>query len=267
VKVINLFAGPGAGKSTTAAGLFHFMKLAHMSVELVTDHARAMTWERRELLPDQLSIFARQHRRIAGLKGLVDYVVTDAPLLMSAVYRDAKTPVVFEQLVVEFWNAFENCNFFLDRTQPWVKVGRRQTEAEARGVDARVKKVLAQYDVPYTSVPGDHEAADRILEVVKALHFRAVASPKWTHSRDSEHGIEAALGAVAAADAFPVPNLEAAPAPIAEALKPMEHVTEPLVEVPVEPAEETPQLVEEALVEPPKLEAPKPGRRKKQKKR
>ncbi len=252
MKVINLFAGPGAGKSTTAAGLFHFMKLAHMSVELVTDHS--MSWERREVLPDQLSLFARQHRRIGGLKGQVDYVVTDSPLLMSAVYRDEKAPAVFEQLVVEFWNAFENCNFFLERTKPYVKLGRRQTEVEAREVDARVKKVLAQYGVRFTTIPGDHEAADRILESVKALHFRSAASaPKWTHSRGAEpgpSGIEAALGAVAAADVFAAQT---------DPPRPVEEVVE---EALVEPPRPVDEVVEEALVEP-----PKPSRRKKPKRK
>jgi len=31
MKVINLFAGPGAGKSTTAAGLFYYMKKLGMA--------------------------------------------------------------------------------------------------------------------------------------------------------------------------------------------------------------------------------------------
>jgi dephospho-CoA kinase len=34
MRVINLAAGPGAGKSTTAAGLFNIMKLKGLKVEL-----------------------------------------------------------------------------------------------------------------------------------------------------------------------------------------------------------------------------------------
>jgi len=167
MKVINLFAGPGAGKSTTAAGLFHLMKLAHLSVELVTEYAKEITWEKRDsILSDQLYMFAKQHRRIVCLKGMVDYVVTDSPLLLSAVYRADSYPAVFEQLVVEFWNAYDNCNFFLERTKPYVKLGRRQNEAEAREVDARVKQVLSRYEVPHTLVRGDEEAPARILAAV-----------------------------------------------------------------------------------------------------
>ena len=33
-KVINLFGGPGAGKSTIASGLFYHMKIAGYNVEM-----------------------------------------------------------------------------------------------------------------------------------------------------------------------------------------------------------------------------------------
>ena len=45
-KVINLFGGPGAGKSTTAAGLFYEMKVRDIKCELVTEYAKDMTYEK-----------------------------------------------------------------------------------------------------------------------------------------------------------------------------------------------------------------------------
>jgi hypothetical protein len=44
MKVINLWAGPGAGKSTTAAGLF-LMKLTGRRVELVTEYAKEVVYD------------------------------------------------------------------------------------------------------------------------------------------------------------------------------------------------------------------------------
>jgi hypothetical protein len=168
MKVINIFGGPGAGKSTTAAGLFYLMKLDHLRVELVTEYAKEVTWERRHnLLSDQLYMFAEQHRRLVRLRGQVDYVVTDSPLLLSAVYREESYPVVFEQLVLEFWNAFDNCNFALKRVKEYVKLGRRQTEAEAKEVDTRVEQVLARFEVPHAVLPGDKDAPAKILESIK----------------------------------------------------------------------------------------------------
>ncbi|MFN7972024.1 MAG: AAA family ATPase [Acidobacteriota bacterium] len=178
MKVINLFGGPGAGKSTTAAGLFHLMKLEHLKVELVTEYAKEVTWERRhDLLSDQLYIFAKQHRRLVRLRGEVDYVVTDAPLLLSAVYREDSYPLVFEQLVLEFWNAFDNCSFALERVKPYEKLGRRQTEQEAKQVDTRVEKVLARFNVPHTVLPADKDAAAKILAAIKELEAPAKGGP------------------------------------------------------------------------------------------
>lgn len=48
IKVINIFGAPGCGKSTTAAGLFWRMKCDDMSVELVSEYAKACVFEDRE---------------------------------------------------------------------------------------------------------------------------------------------------------------------------------------------------------------------------
>ena len=42
--IVNLFSGPGAGKSTTAAGLFYKLKKQGVNCELVTEYAKHVTW-------------------------------------------------------------------------------------------------------------------------------------------------------------------------------------------------------------------------------
>lgn len=170
MKVINLFAGPGAGKSTTAAGLFHFMKLEQMKVELVTEYAKDITWEKRHnILTDQLYIFAKQHRRVSRLRGEVDYVVTDSPLLQSLVYRAEGYPAVFDELVLEFWRTFENVNFMLERAKAYVAMGRSQSEDEARAIDATIRGILEEYAVPYENVVADGQAPAKILRRLKEM--------------------------------------------------------------------------------------------------
>jgi ATP:corrinoid adenosyltransferase len=64
MKVINIFAGPGAGKSTTAAGLFYHMKKLNMSVELVTEYAKSRVWEQHSsVMRDQVYLTAKQKTR------------------------------------------------------------------------------------------------------------------------------------------------------------------------------------------------------------
>lgn len=43
--VVNLFAGPGAGKSTGAAYIFAMLKMHGIDCELVTEFAKDKTWE------------------------------------------------------------------------------------------------------------------------------------------------------------------------------------------------------------------------------
>ena len=69
MQIVNLFGGPGSGKSTTAAGLFYEVKKLKLNVELVTEYAKDAVWEKRHnLLDDQIYIFAKQQRRISRLK-------------------------------------------------------------------------------------------------------------------------------------------------------------------------------------------------------
>lgn len=170
MRVINLFAGPGAGKSTTAAGLFYLMKLERMNVELVTEYAKDMTWEKRHnILADQLYIFAKQHRRVSRLCGAIDYVVTDSPLLLCMLYHNQDYPQVFDQLVMEFWNDYENINFVLERAKPYSAVGRSQSEEQARHIDQSTVGLLNRLSLPYTRVLGDAQAPARILAKLKEL--------------------------------------------------------------------------------------------------
>ena len=87
LKVINLFAGPGAGKSTTRAGLFYLMKQNRYNVEETTEYAKDLTRDKDvSILSDQLYILAKQNRKLNRLQGKVDYALTDAPLLLNVHY-------------------------------------------------------------------------------------------------------------------------------------------------------------------------------------
>ena len=64
MKVINLFGGPGSGKSTTAASVFSKLKIMGYNVELVTEFAKDMVWEQHDSIFDnQLLIFA-EHKNL-----------------------------------------------------------------------------------------------------------------------------------------------------------------------------------------------------------
>jgi len=164
-RIINLFAGPGAGKSTTAAGLFHLMKLRGISVELVTEFAKQMVWqERSQDLKCQGYIHGKQLNKIDMANGKVAYVVTDSPTLLSAIYEPADYPRSFVPWVVDIFNAYDNFNVYLHRTKDYVPTGRLHTFAQALEVDQKVFRFLQDHKIPFEPLAGDEDAVRRIME-------------------------------------------------------------------------------------------------------
>jgi len=167
MEIINLFAGPGAGKSTTAAGLFFKMKLMNFRCELVTEYAKELTYENRlTTLDNQIYVFGKQLQRIERLKNQVDFVITDSPLLLSSIYAPKSYPESFHELVLDVWSQFENHAFFLDRTKIYQSYGRTQTEEEAKKIDEICKKYLDENEIPYSIIFGSPEAPDHIMEIL-----------------------------------------------------------------------------------------------------
>lgn len=167
LKVINLFAGPGAGKSTTAAGVFHQLKRENHSVELVTEFAKDLCWEDNPRIKDQLSVFAEQRWRLARLRGKVEWVVTDSPILLSLIYAGEDQPMAFRHLVRHEFNTFENWNFFVNRVKPYHQAGRYQDEAGARDLDMKVLDLLTAQDIFYQVVKGDEDAVETVVKALR----------------------------------------------------------------------------------------------------
>lgn len=169
MRVINLFGGPGTGKSTTAAGLFFEMKKRHIEVELVTEYAKDMTWEKRHnVLSDQLYILAKQNRRVQRLSGQVEWVITDSPILMGIVYTTESYFKAFDGLVTEVFNSYENHNFLLGRDFAYQAAGRNQTADQAEQVDLSIKNLLDQKQVSYHRIINDPKE-DRITQILNCI--------------------------------------------------------------------------------------------------
>ena len=178
MKVINLYGGPGCGKSTTAAAVFVYMKLKGMNVELVTEYAKDLVWENRleDMLDQQEYIFAKQNHRLHVLREKVDYVVTDSPLLLSTIYPDAVTwPAYYEfcDFVRATDRTYDNINIFLQRFEEKIakeqfqEVGRAHSFNESVILDNRILDMLGN-DVrtPFTIVSVGTDTATEIMEIV-----------------------------------------------------------------------------------------------------
>jgi hypothetical protein len=164
--VINLFAGPGAGKSTTCAGIFSLLKLHGIECEMVTEYAKDMVWEGRNFVfKNQLYILGKQYHRFLRLKDKVDFIITDSPILLSAVYGEDE-PDCFKEVVFNKFCEFVNFNFYIERVKPYHQIGRNQTENEAKDIDDIVKNKLDEYKISYDIVPGDFRGINMIATMI-----------------------------------------------------------------------------------------------------
>ena len=167
--VVNLYGGPGTGKSTTAAGVFSGLKMRGLNVELVTEVAKDLVWGEREFdLSNQILVFGQQYHRLFRLKGKVDAIITDSPLFLSVVYGVHESDA-FRTLVKEKYNEFENVDIFLTREKVYNPHGRTQkTEEEAKAVDRTLLDGLGDFIAPNKLIimPGNYESTLHITDMV-----------------------------------------------------------------------------------------------------
>jgi len=159
-KVINFIGGPGVGKSTTAANLFAFMKQKDINCELVAEYAKGVTWrEAPSILKDQMYVFAKQHNAQFRLRGKVQYMITDSPLILSLHYGEHESEE-FRKLVRVKWNEFNNINFYIKRTKIYNPIGRNQNEEEANAIARDIMDILEKERIDHTVIESNSNVKD-----------------------------------------------------------------------------------------------------------
>lgn len=147
---INLFGGPGSGKSTTAAWLFSELKYAQTSVELVTEYVKVWATQQRKINDfDQVYLFGKQIQyEYRFLSNGIKNIVTDSPVLLSSMYANVYCKHLnfaadMEHIADVYEKQFPSINIFLVRgDKPYVTQGRYQTHEQAKEIDALVLETL-----------------------------------------------------------------------------------------------------------------------------
>lgn len=176
--VINAFGGPGAGKSTACFHIVEELKKLGYVVEYVSEYAKDLVWEENYELLDgseehQLEILKEQLHRIDRLYGKVDFIVTDASILLNAVYNKELTPEYEEML--EHLNAqYDNFNFLVQRDGKFEEEGRIHSYEESIAKDKEVGQMMQRYNLFYGVY--NHGTLDVIVQNVQKTHERISAS-------------------------------------------------------------------------------------------
>jgi len=164
--VVNLMAGPGAGKSTMASTIFSELKWRGVESEIVTEFAKDLVWEKRHYtFKNQIYMFGEQHHRIFRLLGQVNVIVVDSPLLLTPIY-DTSHNESLETLAVGEHNSVNSYNIFLRRVKDYNPNGRNQTLDQAIEKDEEILRLLNKHNVPFEVVDATRSSAVSIVEKI-----------------------------------------------------------------------------------------------------
>ncbi len=167
--IVNLFAGPGAGKSTGAAFIFSSLKMLGIDSEYVSEFAKDKVWEKNdEVFKNQFYITGKQSFKISRCFGKVDVIITDSPIALGALYAPIEQPMLRAACLEEFEKYHRyNFNVFINRVKEYNPNGRHQNEDEAKKIDENTKKFLTENDIPFICVNGDKEGYEEVVRIIQ----------------------------------------------------------------------------------------------------
>lgn len=136
-----------------------------MDVEIITEYAKKCVWsERQSTLNDQLYITAKQNHELHVLNNVVEYVITDSPIILGMLYKSDSTAEGFDQMLLNLFNSYNNINVFINRTKIYNPKGRMQSESESNEIAKTLKQLLKQNNIPFIEIDGDEECVDKIYD-------------------------------------------------------------------------------------------------------
>lgn len=173
--VINLWGGPGCGKSTTMAKIFSELKIKGYNVEMVSEFAKDLVYENRmDTMKDELYIFAKQNHRLFRVKDKVDIIVTDRPLPLTCVYDKVygKNDKSLHELVRNTFKEYNNINIFLKfNEENYKKEGRLQEKSEALDLHEKIMQEMLRNEENYL-ITENNKIEDMINYIEEKLNAK-----------------------------------------------------------------------------------------------
>lgn len=153
--IIELYGGPGCGKTEAAHRLCSKLKQAHVPVEMVPEYAKKWAYEQRSIDSlDEFYIFGKQTHAESSLLGKVDVVVTDRPVMLSAVYATMYAEHGISMAVAHATTRFyeevatrghRRIAIIVPRKHRYDHRGRFEDEEQAKLVDHVIEETIASW--------------------------------------------------------------------------------------------------------------------------
>ena len=167
--VVNLFAGPGAGKSTGAAYIFAKLKMLGYDCEYVSEFAKDKFWENNsEVFNSQFYITGKSVFKIKRCCGKVDIIITDSPIALRAMYCKEDEQMLGLAILEEF-RKYNNLNLFINRVKSYNPNGRHQTIDEAVSIDEKTKGWLISNNIEFDTINGDENGYNNAIRLIQDI--------------------------------------------------------------------------------------------------
>ena len=173
--IINILGGPGVGKTTIANELFVNLKKMGKDVEVVSEFAKELVWEKRnEAFDDRLYMHGEQNHRLMMMNGELDYIITDSPLILTAIYNDYylkdKFPKEYNDMInnvtIQTFKLYNNKTYLIKRNVEYENNGRRESEKQANDIDEKIISYLKENNIEYITLDREN-AIETILKEIE----------------------------------------------------------------------------------------------------
>lgn len=222
--VINAFAGPDAGKTTSCLEVAEKLKKQGFVTEYVQEYAKELVYDNNLIMLDghyehQFDILKEQVKRINRLYGKVDFILTDSPVLLNNTYlnedKSTNDYVAYCENVKKIYTLYDNFNYFVERDKSaFEEEGRIHNLEQSIVIDDELKNTLHNNQIDfatYTHSTIDNIVRDSVLAYAKQLinlycndEFDSEADfsdlkkvgVAYTTTEDSKHTVEAVVNLV-----------------------------------------------------------------------
>ena len=162
-RCLNLYAGPGVGKTTAMASVFAELKHMGINVEMAVEYSKELVWHQMDF--DQEEIFRVQARRMLVARH-TDIVVSDGPLLQQLVYVEEEE---LQHRIIAEYARYDNIDVLLTRSDSLLydPKGRYSEEATARVLDEEIEAMLKRLAISFVSLKySGRETTQHLLAIL-----------------------------------------------------------------------------------------------------
>lgn len=163
-----LFAGPGAGKSTTAHWIMWRLKSLGMNAEMSREWIKRWAYAGRQMdrVLDQVIVMGGQVNEESEALGTGCIVVTDSPILLQAAYAEHQQDIERAGIIERYLQGlYPTCNIFLQRgSRSFYQRGRWENAGVAGAKDIAVLELLDSNHLPYFVCETDD--TDRLWKIL-----------------------------------------------------------------------------------------------------